>query len=95
MNLDKALIIFMIIHMRSTLVLDDHLFKRARQRAAALGTTLSDVVNQALRDALMNPPAKPVKFKMLTFGNASRPVHREPTDFADAVADDDARSVGR
>jgi hypothetical protein len=33
--------------MRSTLILDDDLFRKAKRRAAALNTTLSDVVNQA------------------------------------------------
>jgi hypothetical protein len=37
--------------MRSTLILDDDLFRKAKRRAAALNTTLSDVVNQALRES--------------------------------------------
>jgi hypothetical protein len=79
--------------MRSTLILDDHLFKRARQRAAALGTTISEVVNQALREALSKPAPKPSTFAMITFGDPARPQHHEPADFAEAIADDDTRSL--
>ena len=85
----------MIIYMRSTLIIDDHLFKRARQRAAALGTTVSEVVNQALRETLTKPQVKPATFAMITFGDPAHPQHHEPSDFADALVDDDARSLAR
>ncbi len=81
--------------MRSTLVLDDHLFKQARQRAASLGTTVSDVVNQALREALSKPRTKSVKFTMITFGDAAHAEHHEPADFAGAMEADDLHSVDR
>jgi hypothetical protein len=38
--------------MRTTLVLEDHVFRKAKQRAAELGTTLSEFTNRALRDAM-------------------------------------------
>jgi hypothetical protein len=86
----------MIIRMRSTLIIDDHLFKQARQRAADQGTTLSDVVNQALREALAKPKVKPAaKFSMVTFGGAAGSQRHEPADFADAAAADDERSLRR
>jgi hypothetical protein len=86
----------MIICMRSTLIIDDHLFKQARQRAADQGTTVSDVVNQALRDALTKPKARPTaKFAMVTFGGGAATRRHEPADFATAADDDDARSLAR
>lgn len=91
--LDISPIIFTIIHMRSTLILDDHLFKKLRQRAASLGTTVSEVVNQALREALSKPVTKPTNFKMVTFGDATDAHQHEPADFAEAVEGDDVHSL--
>jgi hypothetical protein len=86
----------MIIRMRSTLILDDRLFKQARQRAADQGSTLSDVVNQALREALAKPKARPAaKFAMVTFGDPAASHRHEPSDFAAASAADDERSLSR
>jgi hypothetical protein len=86
----------MLIYMRSTLVLDDHLFKQARQRAAAQGTTLSEVVNQALRETLAKPIPRPsARFSMPTFGDPAAANRHEPVDFAEAEQDDDARSLNR
>jgi hypothetical protein len=85
-----------LTRMRSTLIIDDHLFKQARQRAADLGTTLSDVVNQALREALAKPKAKAAaKFSMITFGGPAGSQRHEPADFAEAAEADDERSLGR
>ncbi len=86
---------YTIICMRTTLVLDDQLFKKARQRAAAQSMTLSDLVSQALRDMLAHRPDKTPPFRMVTFGDGAPPSHHEPADFADALEADDRRSVGR
>jgi hypothetical protein len=86
----------MLICMRSTLIIDDHLFKQARQRAADQGTTLSEVVNQALREALAKPKAKPAaKFSMVTFGGPVGSQRHEPADFAEVGEADDERSLAR
>ncbi len=83
--------------MRSTVVLDDDLFRKAKQRAAELGTSLSEVVNQALRLALAQPRnASSPGFKMVTYGNPRSRVHHEPSDFFEApeegASSPDARS---
>ncbi len=44
--------------MRTTIVLDDALFRQARKRAAELHTTLSALVESALRGELSRPAAK-------------------------------------
>ncbi len=63
--------ISMYAGMRTTLILDDQLVEAAKREAADRHTTLSSVVNHALRDALLNSakPATAVRpFKMITFG---------------------------
>jgi hypothetical protein len=79
--LTAILRIFMIISMRSTVVIEDELFKKAKQRATALKMTLSEVVNQALRESLSRPVAEAPAFHMITFGDTKARVHREPSDF--------------
>ena len=83
--------------MRTTLVLDDRLFKRAKQRAAERGTTLSEVVNEALSESLAPAPARaPVaKLKMITFGNPGEPVRHEPEDLAAALISTTRAGLGR
>lgn len=85
----------MIIRMRSTLVIDDELFKRARKRAAELNVTLSDVVNQALRDALTKPAIEAAPFEMPVFGDPAASVHREPAEFAAEEEEHDRSSLRR
>ena len=83
--------------MRTTLVLDDGLFKRAKRQAAQQGTSLSEVVNQALRAALAPAvaPSSDAKARMLTFGDARQPVQHEPKDFDGALTLDYAGTLGR
>lgn len=84
----------MLIRMRTTLVIDDELLREAKKRAAADNLTVSDVVNQALRAALAEPPPVPPPFSFLTFGRAGSAVHHEPREFSPAV-DDEQRSSER
>ena len=72
----------MIRLVRTTVFLADRLHEAARERAAALGVRLSDIVNDAVRQAIAVPPARARAFRMITFGG-SRRVHREPKDFSD------------
>lgn len=79
--------------MRTTLVLDDELLKQAKKRAAERGLTVSEVVNEALRDLLnQRPPAAP-PFVMVTYGGARSRSHHEPSDFATALEDEDRTRV--
>jgi hypothetical protein len=66
--------------MRSTLIPDDDLFHGATRRAAALTTTLREVVDQALRESLSRPVVERSPFEMVTFGNPMRRVHHQPGD---------------
>ena len=71
----------MLIRMRTTLVLDDHLLRQAKRRAAELGVTVSDIVNAALRDSLARAPVAAPPFSMVKYGDAGMPVEHEPFDF--------------
>jgi hypothetical protein len=81
----------MEVRMRTTLVLDDNLVKRARHVAVDRGMTLSELVNHALRETLArgDGEAEP-RFAMVTFGGPEPTAH-SPADF-DAVlaAEEDA-----
>jgi hypothetical protein len=79
--------------MRTTLVLDDQLLRRARKRAADRGTTLSALVNDALRDALREEPPLPRPFRLITFKGTAGPVSREPGDLKSIIEDEDAAKV--
>ena len=80
----------MITCMRTTLILDEALVRRAKRRAVERDQTLSDVVNEALREALREPAAAVAPFSMVTFGRPGRRVSHEPADFA-AAAEDQVR----
>ena len=48
----------MIFYMRTTLVIDDELFRELKRRAADEGRTLSEVTQEALRRGLLRTPAR-------------------------------------
>ena len=72
----------MLACMRTTVVLDDALVRRAKQRAAERDLTLSDIVNEALRESLRQPIPDAPPFSMVRYGPPDRRVRHEPTDFA-------------
>ena len=62
----------MNFHMRTTLVIDDQLFRQLKQRAADEGRTLSEVTQEVLRRGLAPPKpaqrAKQVKLRSFAMG---------------------------
>ncbi len=48
----------MLIHMRTTLVIDDHLMRQLKAEAAREGRTMSDLVETSLRAMLGRRPPK-------------------------------------
>lgn len=74
----------MITCMRTTLIIDDDLLRQAKLRAAEWKLTVSDVVNNALRECLGRPVRAAPPFSLITYGRSSKRVHHEPSDF-DAV----------
>lgn len=61
----------MLTLMRTTLVLDDELVRRAKQAAAERGVTLSDIVNEALRMLFTQASPSVPPFRMITYGRGS------------------------
>jgi hypothetical protein len=55
--------------MRTTITLDDRLFERLRKSAAASGTSMSGLIERAVRLFLQAPlPQRPDHFELITFG---------------------------
>jgi hypothetical protein len=79
--------------MRTTLVIDDVLLRQAKRRAVERDLTVSDVVNEALRESFrQTSPAAP-PFSFVTYGGAARRVRHEPADFAAELEDEDRRRL--
>jgi Arc/MetJ family transcription regulator len=91
--------IFMLILMRTTIQLDDELFRRAKAAAAAAGITLSHLIEDSLRENLRRASstegARARRFRMVIFGQSERRVAHEPADFASAAEAEDLQSLGR
>ena len=88
----------MIIFMRTTVQLDDALFRRAKAAAAEAGIPLSRLIENSLRENLRASTTdgqRPRRFKMLTFGQGERRVAHQPADLAAVAEADDLESLGR
>ncbi|MBN1611726.1 MAG: type II toxin-antitoxin system VapB family antitoxin [Polyangiaceae bacterium] len=85
----------MRILVRTTLVIDDRLLRKAKEQAASRGVTLSELVTQALRSLLAERPPSRRQFVMPTYGGSQGPVHHEPADFATDFERDDREALGR
>jgi hypothetical protein len=76
----------MYVFMRTTLIIEDPLFREAKQKAAATGTTLSDLMNSALRRFLFAPTGNSREttenFFMPVFGDSTQ-VHHDPSQLAE------------
>jgi hypothetical protein len=85
----------MRISMRTTVVIDDDLLRMARKQAAEAGTSLSEVVNRALRDTFVQRAQSPPqpRFSMVTFGGGQPPVDHSPAAFARAVEEEDRATL--
>ena len=85
----------MIIRMRTTLIIDDELLRQAKLRAAQWSRTVSDVINDALRESLGQPAGKAAPFALITYGSPSRRTHHEPADFVAALDAEDQEQLRR
>ena len=75
----------MLIRMRTTLIIDDELLRQARLRASEWNLTVSDVMNNALREYLARPVESGAPFSRITYGRLNERVHHEPADFDAAL----------
>jgi antitoxin component of RelBE/YafQ-DinJ toxin-antitoxin module len=85
----------MIIRMRTTLIIDDDLLRQAKLRAAEWKLTVSDVVNNALRECLGRPARPALPFSLVTYGRSSKRVHHEPAEFDAALEREDQDRLHR
>ena len=85
----------MLIHVRTTLVIEDRLFREAKRRAASRGITLSQLVSEALRAALDRTSSPAREYAMVTYGTAGAGEGHEPADLAAALEDEDRARLGK
>jgi hypothetical protein len=70
--------------MRTTLVLDDPIFEKAKKKSVEMGVTLSELTTAALRDFLFTrsePLAHRKQFLMPVVGEAEN-IHQDPQELA-------------
>jgi hypothetical protein len=82
---------------RTTLVIDDALLRRAKAHAGRHGLTLSALVERALREQLRAEDSARegvAVYRVPTFGGGSTMLH-EPAELTDALLDDDALALRR
>ena len=59
--------------MRTTITLDDHLLERLKKRAAETGTSVSGLIERAVRLLLQaSAPQRRGRFDLVTFGEGGR-----------------------
>ena len=58
---------------RTTLALDDALFRALKKKAAEEDRTLQELLNSLLRQAIQKPARQPCTFEMKTFGGEPQP----------------------
>jgi hypothetical protein len=88
---------FMLTFMRTTLMLDDALFRELKHRAAESGTSASDLVNVILREAfrprMSEPPLQ--EYRTVTYGDPATVVPFTPGDMAKLLEDDEFERYSR
>lgn len=73
--------------MRTTLVLEDGIFREAKKRAVELGLPFGELVAQALSQMLQDRLARrEPPFLMPTFGRGAAVVNYTPADFKESLA---------
>ncbi len=83
--------------MRTTLSINDELLTEAKQLAAERHSSVSEIVNEALRAALKEGfgERKPGPFRMLTFGGDKAARGLSPGEMADMLAAEELAPYGR
>lgn len=83
--------------MRTTISLDDRLLAQLKKRAADSGTSVSRLVEQAIRLLMRTPPpqAQQERFELVTFGAGGR-FSQQNIDKTSALLEaDDVKRFGR
>ena len=76
--------------MRTTITLDDRLLTQLKKRAAESGTSVSRLIEQAVRLFIRTPPSskRPERFELVTFGRGGR-FSRQNIDKTSRLIEDD------
>jgi hypothetical protein len=74
--------------MRTTLVIDDALFKALKKKAAESGSTVSSLMNRAIELLLHEQPKPKRKFKLPRFGDPNKKIHLTPAQIAEIWMND-------
>ena len=84
--------------MRTTITLDDRVLAQLKKRAAASGTSVSRLIEQAVRLLIRTPSSskRQERFELVTFGRGGRFSQHNIDKTSRLVEDDDvARYAGR
>ena len=83
--------------MRTTLTLDDQLLVQLKERATASGTTVSRVIEQAVRLFVRTPraPKHQNQFELVTFGRGGHFSSRNIDKTSRLIEDDDVARYSR
>jgi len=75
--------------MRTTLVIDDAIYRQVKIRAAETGKTVSELVSELLKTGLEPPPSTAPRYDFPTFGDSSKPYGITFDAFKRSVAEDE------
>lgn len=83
--------------MRTTITLDDRLFAQLKKRAADSGTSVSRLIEQAVRLFIRTPPApkRQDRFELVTFGAGGRFSRQNIDNTSALLEEDDVDRFGR
>ena len=83
--------------MRTTITLDDKLLEQLKERATASGTTVSRLIEQAVRLFVRTPraPRQPDRFDLVTFGRGGHFSRQNIDKTSRLDEDDDAARYAR
>ena len=70
-------------------MIEDALLREAKRRAAERDVTVSEVVNEALRESFRETSTSAPPFAWVTYGEPGRPIRHQPADFAAELDDED------
>lgn len=83
--------------MRTTITLDDHLLAKLKKRASESGTTVSGLVERAVRLMLQSPAQarRTGGFELVTFGAGGRFSERNIDKTSSLIEDDDVERFAK
>ncbi len=77
--------------MRTTVVIENQLFREAKKRSVEAGISFSEMVNRSLRETLSRKVEAARPFAMVTFGSPGEEESLTPSDFYDEIERDDGK----